>query len=64
MSTGGAMRSLAIDIEVSRDPEAADVETRLAQRLREALGLTVALRRVPTGALPRFEMKARRLVIE
>jgi phenylacetate-CoA ligase len=66
VATGGAMRTLSIDVEVGRAfaNEAAEVETRLAQRLREALGLTVALRRVAPGTLPRFEMKARRLVIE
>jgi len=31
--------------------------------LRDALGLSVPVRIVPSGALPRFEMKARRFVI-
>jgi phenylacetate-CoA ligase len=61
-----ALRALSIEVEVGPAfaSEAVEVESRLAQRLREALGLTVALRRVAPGTLPRFEMKARRLVIE
>ena len=36
----------------------------VGQRLREALGLTVPVRVVEPRALPRFEMKARRFVVE
>ncbi len=66
VTTTEAMRALSIEVEVGPAfaSEATDLEGRLAQRLREALGLTVTLRRVAPGTLPRFEMKARRLVLE
>jgi phenylacetate-CoA ligase len=66
VSTLGTMRALSIELELNpaAHEQSADVETRLAQRLREALGLTVALRIVASGTLPRYEMKARRMVIE
>jgi phenylacetate-CoA ligase len=59
------MRSLAVEIELApavADPAA--VVTRVTARLREALGLTPHVSAVATGALPRFEMKARRFVVE
>jgi phenylacetate-CoA ligase len=66
VSRSGALRSLALEVELSRsvagDPAA--TTTRIAQRLREALGLTVPIRIVERGALPRFEMKARRFIVE
>ena len=64
VSTSGALRSLALEVELT--PSAADprtTTTRIAQRLREALGLTVPIQIVERGALPRFEMKARRFII-
>ncbi len=60
----GALRSLAVEVELT--PSAADprtTSTRIAQRLREALGLTVPIQIVAHGALPRFEMKAKRFII-
>jgi phenylacetate-coenzyme A ligase PaaK-like adenylate-forming protein len=65
VSRSGALRSLAVEIELIGglgDPPA--VATRVTQRLREALGLTVPIRIVPAATLPRFEMKARRFVVE
>ena len=62
---GGAMRSLSLEIELI--PHAADapgLATHVSQQLREALGLTIPVHVVDSGSLPRFEMKARRLVIE
>ncbi|RPH55879.1 MAG: phenylacetate--CoA ligase family protein [Acidobacteria bacterium] len=61
----GAMRSLSLEIELT--PQAADapgIATRVTQQLREALGLTIPVHVADSGSLPRFEMKARRLVIE
>ena len=61
----GAMRSLSIEIELSNGAhDAAAISTHLGQELRSALGLTVPVRVVESGSLPRFEMKARRFVIE
>jgi phenylacetate-CoA ligase len=64
VSTSGALRTLALEVELT--PSAADprtTTTRITQRLREALGLTVPIRIVERGALPRFEMKAKRFII-
>ena len=64
VSRDSAMRSLSLDIEVA--PDAADsdgVAQIVAMGLRRALGLTVPVRVVDAGTLPRFEMKARRFVV-
>lgn len=65
VSHGGALRSLAVEIEAAAavDDRAA-LAARVARQLREALGLTVAVRVVESGSLPRFELKARRFVVE
>jgi phenylacetate-CoA ligase len=59
------MRSLTVEIEMA--PHAGDryaLAASVAQRLREALGLSVHVEVAEAGTLPRFEMKARRFVIE
>ena len=61
----GAMRTLSMEIEV--DPSVADpsdIPAKLSLQLREAIGLTVPVRIIEPGSLPRFEMKARRFVVE
>jgi phenylacetate-CoA ligase len=61
----GAMRSLAIDIEVARSAaDPAGLAHRVAHAIREALGLNVPVTPVQPGTLPRYEMKARRFVVE
>jgi phenylacetate-CoA ligase len=66
VSDSGAMRSLSVEIEVTMP--VSEAPPRLAQqvsdRLRTGLGLTVPVLIVERGALPRFDMKARRVVIE
>jgi phenylacetate-CoA ligase len=65
VSRPGVLRSLTLDIEVS--PQASDpqaVAHRVASELKEALGLTIPVRVVPPGTLPRFEMKSSRFVVE
>jgi phenylacetate-CoA ligase len=65
VARSGAMRSLSLEIELA--PAAVDgtsVAGRVGQELREALGLTVPVRLVAPGSLPRYEMKARRFVVE
>lgn len=60
-----SMRSLTVDIEPG--PAAGDTAAlaeRVAVRLKEALGLSVRVRVAEAGSLPRFEMKARRFVVE
>ena len=61
----GAMRALAIEIELG--PAAGDGQQlvlHVSQEIREALGLTVPVHIVEPGGLPRFEMKARRFIVE
>jgi phenylacetate-CoA ligase len=56
--------SLAVEIEVAPSTAVAGVAARVADRLRECLGLTVPVAVLELGTLPRFEMKARRFVVE
>ena len=56
-----AARALEVELDGTRP---SDTAARLAAALRDALGLNVPLRAVPLGTLPRFEMKAKRFVIE
>lgn len=61
----GALRSLRVEIELTPGtPQPAALAAAVAGALRESIGLTVPVRPVETGTLPRFEMKARRLVME
>ena len=65
VSRSGVMPSLAVEIELA--PHAGDssaLQAKVSQRLREALGLSVRVQVAGTGTLPRFEMKARRFVVE
>jgi phenylacetate-CoA ligase len=64
VSQANAMRSLSIEVEVAAGIDSAATAKRLGQQLREALGLTMPVQIVPEGTLPRFEMKARRFVVE
>jgi phenylacetate-CoA ligase len=61
-----AMRTLEIEIELlaGYEGDALAVVTPVAQGIREALGLTVPVQVVAAGALPRFDMKARRFIVE
>jgi phenylacetate-CoA ligase len=60
----GAMRSLSVEVEVDGSASPPAIAMRVAHELREALGLTVPVRPVDQGSLPRYEMKARRFVVE
>jgi phenylacetate-CoA ligase len=64
VSRAGALRSLSLEIELASSADAAATTRKVAQFLRDALGLTVAVHAVAPGTLPRFEMKARRFVVE
>jgi phenylacetate-CoA ligase len=65
VSSHGALRSLRLEIELAPDVvDTARVAAHLAHELREALGLNVPVQAVPAGALPRFEMKASRFIVE
>jgi phenylacetate-CoA ligase len=64
VSRAGAMRALRMEIEVARDADGMAIASRLAADLRDGLGLSVPVQVVDHGALPRFEMKASRFVVE
>ena len=64
ISTTDALSNLAIEIELDPAAGSSGVAARVAQALRESMGLTVPVRVVATNTLPRFEMKARRFVVE
>ena len=59
-----AMRALTVEIEVMPQADGPAIATKVSQRLREALALSVAVKVADRGALPRFEMKAHRFVVE
>jgi phenylacetate-coenzyme A ligase PaaK-like adenylate-forming protein len=59
------MWTLAVEIEpLAGAANTSHLTTKVAARLLEALGLHVAVRLSEPGTLPRFEMKARRFVVE
>lgn len=65
VSQPAALRTLRIEIELAPGtPQPAAVAAAVAGALREAIGLTVPIQPVEPGTLPRFEMKARRMVME
>ena len=64
VSQTGAMRSLTVEIEVIPQADGPAIATKVSQRLREALALSVPVKVADPGALPRFEMKAHRFVVE
>jgi phenylacetate-CoA ligase len=64
VSRAGALRSLSVEIEMAPAADAAAITRKVSQLLRDALGLTVAVHLAAPGTLPRFEMKARRFVVE
>ena len=65
VSRSGAMRSLSVDIEATGEAaERVATATQLSHELRDALGLTVPVHVVDPGTLPRYEMKARRFIVE
>jgi phenylacetate-CoA ligase len=62
--TNGSLRELTLDIELMAGADGAtSVTAQVVAALRDALGLTVPVRVVDAGTLPRFELKARRFVI-
>jgi phenylacetate-CoA ligase len=68
VSENGALRSLSVEIELLARAASADhaqaIAARVSLGLREALGLSVPVQVVAPDTLPRFEMKARRFVVE
>ena len=60
----GALRAMTVEVEVAPGTEPAAMAALAADRLRDALGLTVPVTPVSAGVLPRFEMKARRFIVD
>ena len=59
------MRKLSLEIELTKETrDAESVATRVSARLREALSLKIPVQIVEPGTLPRFEMKARRFIVQ
>ncbi len=59
-----AMQQLMLEIEAAAGTDAAHAATDVARQLREGLGLTVEVRTVAPGTLPRFEMKSKRFTVD
>ena len=64
VQAAGSLRGITVEVEIEDGVDPAAVTALAASRLREALGLTVPVTPVAAGALPRFEMKARRFVVD
>lgn len=62
----GALTQVAIQIEptVDAEPDAGALARRVGQAVKESLNFRAEVRVVPAGSLPRFEMKAKRVVRE
>lgn len=60
-TAAGALTELEIDVELADGADAAAMGTRIAERVRERLNFRPVVSVVAPGALPRFEMKARRI---
>ena len=58
----GSLRTIDLEVEIGAGADAAATAVLTADRLRDALGLTIPVTPVAHGTLPRFEMKARRFV--
>ena len=64
VQAAGSLREIAVEVEIENGVDAAAATALATSRLREALGLTVPVTPVEAGTLPRFEMKARRFVVD
>jgi phenylacetate-CoA ligase len=58
----GPLPVLRVEVEPYPGAEAGPLAARVDQAIRDALLFRAEVRVVPPGALPRFELKARRLV--
>ncbi len=64
VSTRGARTELAVEVELQGNAADTGAANAVGAALHEALGLTVPVRVVDADTLPRFELKARRFVVE
>ena len=59
-----ARHKIALEVEVAPGADKGNAIASAASRLREATGLAIPVTAVHAGSLPRFDMKARRFVVE
>ncbi|MXY23992.1 MAG: phenylacetate--CoA ligase [Acidobacteria bacterium] len=59
-----ARHKIALEVEVAPGADKGSAIAAAASRLREATGLAIPVTAVHAGSLPRFDMKARRFVVE
>ncbi len=57
-------RSISIEVEPTTSSNSDSVVEHVTNQIRQSLGLSVMVHSVKTGVLPRFEMKARRFLVE
>ena len=57
-----ALRELSLEVEACREHESGDLAARLQEAVQTALNLRVPVQVMPSGSLPRFEMKAQRWI--
>ena len=55
---------ITLEVEVAPGADKGSAIASAASRLREATGLAIPVTAAPAGSLPRFDMKARRFVVE
>ena len=60
----GSLHSMGVEVEVAPEADKRTVIALAAERLRDALGLAIPVAAVRAGSLPRFDMKARRFVVD
>ncbi len=60
----GSLHSMGVEVEVAQEADKRTVIALAAERLRDALGLAIPVAAVRAGSLPRFDMKARRFVVD
>ena len=64
VSTRGTLTKLAVEVELQGNAADTGAADAVGTALHEALGLTVPVRVVDADTLPRFELKARRFVVD
>ena len=57
-------RAIDVEVEVGAGVDGAATAALAGERLRDALSLTVPVTPVTAGTLPRFELKARRFIVD
>ncbi len=60
----GPQRAIDVEVEVGAGVDGAATAALAGERLRDALSLTVPVTPVTAGTLPRFELKARRFIVD